>query len=68
MQMIGKKLSIMRWTRFFLMKHENYQSIPITVWDTSGFKKKLRPDDTIEKYNARLIAKGKLLKSLYGLK
>jgi hypothetical protein len=38
MQMIGKKLSIMRWTRFFLMEHGNYQSAPMAVslWAASG--------------------------------
>ena len=38
MQMIGKKLSKMRWTRFFLMELGNYQNDPMVVnlWDVSG--------------------------------
>jgi hypothetical protein len=38
MQMIGKKLSKMRWTLFFLMEHGNYQSAPMAVslWAASG--------------------------------
>jgi hypothetical protein len=42
MQMIGKKLSKMRWTRFFLMEHENYQSAPMAVspWAASECSKR----------------------------
>ncbi|KAK1605736.1 hypothetical protein QYE76_029409 [Lolium multiflorum] len=46
MQMTGKKLSIMRWTRFFLMELGSYQNDPMdaSVGCKWVFKKKLRPD------------------------
>ena len=56
MQMIGKKLFVVRWTRFFLIELGNYLSyhLVVNLW---VFKKKLRPDSTIDKYKARLVAK-----------
>jgi hypothetical protein len=38
MQMIGKKLSKMRWTRFFLIEHGNYLSAPMAVCRCSGYR------------------------------
>jgi hypothetical protein len=44
MQMIGKKISIMRCTRFFLMELGNNQNAPMAVspWDASGCSKEAK--------------------------
>ena len=63
--MIGKKLSKVRWTRFYPMVTWLLTERPYgckSVGCKWVFKKKLRPDGTIEKYKTRLVAKGYIQK------
>jgi hypothetical protein len=57
MRMIGKKRSIVRWTQFSPMELGSWliDHMDVNQW---VFKKKLRPDGTIDKYKVRLVAKG----------
>jgi hypothetical protein len=57
MQMIGKKRSVVRWTQFCPMELRSWLTDHMAV-NSWVFKKKLRPDGTIDKYKARLVAKG----------
>jgi hypothetical protein len=57
MWMIKKKQSVVRWTQFSPMKLGSWliDHMIINLW---VFKKKIRPDGTIDKCKARLVAKG----------
>jgi hypothetical protein len=57
----GRKLSIVRWIPSWLMEPGRLLIVLMGVKPVGCkwvFKKKLRPDGTIEKYKARLVAKG----------
>jgi hypothetical protein len=57
MRMIEKKRSVVRWTQFSLMTLGSWliDYIVVNLW---VFKRKFRPDGTIDKYKARLMTKG----------
>jgi hypothetical protein len=59
--MIGKKLSVARWTPFSPMELGSWSKdrMVANLWIASGCsRKKLKSDGTIDKYKARLVAKG----------
>jgi hypothetical protein len=55
--MIGKKRSVVRWTQFSPMELGSWliDHMVVNLW---VFKKKIGPDGSINKYKARLAAKG----------